>query len=109
MVENITPTLYNFENINISVPQYRDMPIQYVTETHHAISFGEIVFVAALFIFMAYWLIKVSRNKEYYEHWKNPNGREVNLYKKVRLLFWLYTAAVIILGLIQSYLSMRVG
>lgn len=104
MVENVSP--FNF---TIAPHEYRDVGIQYVTETHHAISLGEIIFVVSVFLFLAYWLIKVSRNKEYYEHWKNPNGNEVNLYKKVRLFFWLYTGAVIILGLIQSYISLTMG
>ena len=94
---------------NITIPQYRDMPIQYVTETRHGISMFEIVLVVAIFVFLAYWLVRVSKDKEQYTAWKNPNGTEINLYKKVRLFFWLYTAAVIILGLLQSYLSMRVG
>jgi len=106
MVDNTTLIGYN---LTIDIPRYRDDGIQYVTETHHAISFGEVAIVTMGFIFLAYWLIKVTRNKEYYMHWKNPNGREVNLYKVVRIMFYAYTATVIILGSAQIYLSSMVG
>lgn len=102
-MDNFTNITINLSNMN--VPYFRDPEIQYVTESHHAISFGEIFIILALFIFLAYWLIRVSRNREYYTHWKNPNGKEINLYNKVRLFFWLYTAVVIIAGLLQAYLT----
>jgi hypothetical protein len=93
----------NFSNLN--VPQYRDMPIQYTTTAVHAISPFEIILIASIFIFLSYWLVRVTRNKEYYEHWKNPNGNEINLYKKVRLLFYLYVGIVILTSCLQIYLS----
>lgn len=87
------------------VPQYRDMPIQYTTQTIHAISPLEIIIILAGFIFLAYWLVRVTRNKEYYEQWKNPNGNEINLYKKVRLFFYLYVGIVILTSCLQIYFS----
>ena len=101
MVNEITTISWD----NITIPQYRDMPVQYVTEARHGISMFEIILVGALFIFLAYWLIRVSKNKEYYSKWKNPSGTEINLYKKVRIFFWLYTGAVIILGVLQIILT----
>lgn len=86
-------------------PGYRDLPLQEVTYTHHAISPIEIILILAGFIFISYWLVKVTRNKEYYEHWKNPSGNEVNLYKKVRILFYLYVGIVILSSCVQIYLS----
>lgn len=98
--------------INFTLPQYASKAnnsIAYVTETRHAFSLGETVLVAAVFIFITYWVIRVRRNKEYYEHWKNPEGREVNLYKKINLLFYLFIGIVIIGGCLQIVLTKMYG
>lgn len=100
---NISTTSFNVSDMTI--PDDRNIPIQYVTETRHAISFGEIAIAIAGFIFLAYWLVRVSKNKEYYTVWKNPNGKIINLYKTIKLLFYGYTAIIIILGLLQIYLT----
>ena len=70
----------------------------------HAINTGEIILISAVFIFLAYWYIRVTKNKEYYEAWTNPNGTTINLYKKIRWLFWIYVGIVIILGTLQILL-----
>lgn len=89
---------------NISAPPYNARTYNI---TKHAVSGGEIFLIIAIFIFLAYWYIRVSKDKEYYTKWKNPNGREINLYKKVRLIFWLYTAIVVILSIIQIIYTNR--
>lgn len=85
--------------INESVFTNREI----VTKTH-AISGWEIILISAVFVFLAYWYIKVTKNREQYEAWTNPNGRVVNLYKSIRRIFWWYVVLVIILGITQILL-----
>ena len=97
------PTSLSF-NIT-QVQPFRDLPIQYTTTTVHAISPIEIILVAAGFIFLSYWLIKVRRNKEHYSKWMNPSGREVNLYKIINITFYAFIGVVILGGILQILLS----
>ena len=80
----------------------RNSTITYVDVPMHAISPTEIIIILSIFVFLSYWYIKVHKDKEKYSAWTNPNGRTINLYKKVKIFFWLYVAVVIILGLIQA-------
>jgi len=88
---------------NFTVP-WRDSTVQYTTETVHAISMPEVLIAAVGFIFLAYWYIKVSKDREHYEHWINPNGHEVNLYKIIRWGLFIYTGVIMVLGIIQILL-----
>jgi len=89
----------NLTNIDPSIFESREV----ITQVH-AINTGEIILISAVFIFLAYWYIRVTKNKEQYESWTNPNGTTLNLYKKVRGLFWIYVGIVIILGILQILL-----
>lgn len=95
------PTLTNF---TLPIPG-RDSTINYTTQTVHAISLPEVLIVAAGFIFLAYWYIKVSKDQEKYKHWINPNGHEVNLYKIIRWGLFIYTGVIMLLGIIQILLA----
>jgi len=99
-VNNLT-----FDITQIQAQPYRDLPIQYTTTTVHAISPIEIILVAAGFIFLSYWLIRVRKNKEQYTNWTNPNGRVVNLYKIVNITFYAFIGVVILGGILQILLS----
>ena len=73
----------------------------YYTYTKHLFELSDILFIVAIFAALAYGYIVVSKDREKYEHWMNPRGREVNLYKIVRRAFWMYTVMVIVLSIIQ--------
>ena len=102
-VENMVELLMNYSYMQNVTPENTIQ--EYVMETHHAIGLDEIVMAAAGFIFLSYWLIRVTKEKEYYSKWINPSGNEINLYKKVRVMFYIYTATIIVLGLVQIYLN----
>jgi hypothetical protein len=78
-------------------------PTEVVTQAH-AINTGEIILISAVFIFLAYWYIRVTKNRVQYESWTNPNGTTINLYKKIRWLFWMYVGVVVVLGTLQILL-----
>jgi hypothetical protein len=86
----------------MNVPGYTVREFEY---TRHLFDIWEIVFVAAIFIGLAYSYIEVTKHKDKYVKWINPKGREVNLYLIVRMGFWAYTATVMILGLIAIKLA----
>jgi len=100
-MDNLTALNITLNNMTIPLTGYRDNGIEYVTIAKHTIGLGEVILAIIGFIFLSYWLIRVSKNKELYTHWKNPNGREINLYSKVRLFFWLYTGVVILTAILQ--------
>lgn len=101
MNETITPVLMNF---NYTAPA---RATEYVTYTYHAISFTDIfVAVGGYVILCAYW-IKVNKNKEYWQKWINPSGREVNVYKTLRIMMLVYPLMVVLLGILQIYLAPR--
>jgi hypothetical protein len=78
-------------------------PTEVITQAH-AINTGEIILISAVFIFLAYWYIRVTKNRVQYESWTNPNGTTINLYKKIRWLFWMYVGVVVVLGTLQILL-----
>lgn len=90
---NETITSFNF-----TVPKQGISTVQYVTRQEHLFGFGEIFFIGAIFVLLAYWYVQVSKDKVKYEAWTNPKGRVINLYKIVRRIFWAYVVTVIILG-----------
>lgn len=73
---------------------------QIVTTQERVMTLPSIILISALFIFLAYWYIRVSKDKEHYKNWTNPNGKIVNLYKVVRIIFWGFVGVVIVFGLI---------
>lgn len=93
-------------NYTANFSQYLTPKGRTIEYTKHAISGGEIILVILCFLFLAYWYIKVTNNKAYYESWKNTNGNTVNLYKKVRQLFWWYIGIVIILGIVEILIGL---
>lgn len=95
-------TTLNITSLVFTMPA-RNSTVTYVDVPMHAISPTEIFIILSLFVLLSYWYIKVHRDKEKYSAWKNPNGRIINLYYKVKLFFWLYVAIIIILGLIQTF------
>lgn len=79
----------------------------YVEHTVHAISLGEVVAAIGGYAILVYYWILVNRDKVGYSHWKNPKGREVNLFKIIqRLMIW-YPIVIIILAALQIYLNMH--
>jgi len=88
-------------NLSLILTNSKEQSVTYVTNTVHAVSPFEIVMAAVGFIILAYWLVKVTKNKEFYEKWINPNGNQVNLYKIIRILFYAYVAVVILAGVAQ--------
>lgn len=78
--------------------------IQEVTVTTHAISPTEASLAFLVFVFLAYWYVRVTKNPGLYKEWKNPNGRVINLYQKVRMFFYIYVGLVIVLGIVQILL-----
>ena len=104
-VDNLT---FNLTTLNAPInPRFQ--AAGYTMVKHNAIALPEIVLMVGIFIFLAYWYVRVTKNREQYTSWTNPNGRIINLYKKVRLIFWVYTVGMIILSIIQIILSSRIG
>lgn len=83
------------------------MKVTYVEHTVHAISLPEIVLAIGGYIILIYFWIMVNKDKEGYSHWKNPNGREVNLYKILKRMMIWYPIVVIILATLQIYLILN--
>jgi hypothetical protein len=100
MVNNTNNLQLNFPIDNLTY----DTPRVYETTTH-LFNIPEILLIFAIFTFLAYWYIRVSKSPEEYKAWKNPNGREVNLYRLIRWIFWIYVVMVIILCGIQIVLA----
>lgn len=95
--------------MNYTTPQITEIGVSrviIVEKTVHAISLGEVVAAIGGYAILVYYWILVNRNKEYYEHWKNPNGREVNLFKIIRNMMIWYPIVIIICAALQIYLSM---
>lgn len=80
---------------------------QYVVTQQHFFSVGEIMLILGLFAILTFWYIEVSKNREKYEHWKNPRGKEKNLYLIVRILFRAYVILVILLSFIAIFILPR--
>jgi hypothetical protein len=79
----------------------------YVDQTMHAISLSDTLLAVGGYIVLSYFWIKVNQNKPYYEKWINPNGKEINLVKRIRLMMIIYPIVVVILGLLQIYLTIN--
>jgi hypothetical protein len=95
MAEDIAVPITNF-----TVPKDNSV---YVVQ--HLFSVSDIILIGGMFIALAWLYILVSKNREKYEHWINPRGKEINLYKIVRRGFWIYTIMVIILGTIEILMA----
>jgi hypothetical protein len=80
---------------------------QYIITQQHLFGATEIFFILGLFVLISYWYIRVTKNKAQFEKWVNPNGREVNLYKIIRRIFWAYVVTVIIFGALEILLAPR--
>jgi len=89
--------------INLTIPTQTRPPVEYVNVTTHAINPYEIILILGMFATLSYLYVMVRKDKEKYSAWKNPNGRTINLYKQVKIFFWLYVAIVIILGAVQAF------
>lgn len=92
------------DTFNFTIPKTSHVT-EYVTREQHLFGTTEILIIAGIFIFLSYWHVKVTQNKERYEHWINPSGREVNLYKIMRRVFWAYVTIVIIFGLLAILIA----
>lgn len=88
----------NLSNITVDPSTFGGQEI--VTTQQRVIGVGNMILVIALFIFLAYWYVVVNKNKEKYQNWTNPNGKVINLYKIVRIVFWGYVGVVIVFGLL---------
>jgi hypothetical protein len=82
---------------NLTMPR-REVYHEVTYTQQRLFNMPEIVIISGLFILLSYWYIKVTKNKELYERWVNPNGKEINLYKIVRRIFWAYVATIIVMG-----------
>ena len=92
------------ETLNFTIPQYVNNPRIY-TYTTHLFDISDIVVIIAIFVFLAYWYIIVTKDKEKFRQWTNPRGHVINLYKIIRICFWAYVGVVIIFGGIQILLT----
>jgi hypothetical protein len=78
--------------------------VQYRTYKAHAIDLVDIFIAVAGYAVLAYFWIKVNKNKEHYQKWVNPKGRVVNLYKVIKKMMIIYPVVVILMSALQIYL-----
>lgn len=94
-----------FSITNLTVPNKYDKI--YVESQQHLFGTADIILIGGMFIALAYLYVMVTKNREKYERWTNPRGKEVNLYKIVRRAFWIYVVMVIVLGTIEIIIAPR--
>lgn len=97
--------LDNIEIINNFSYKAPTRATEYVTYTYHAIGTMDIVFAVGGYVVLCYYWIKINKNKEYWQKWVNPSGREVNVFKTIRILMFVYPIMVVILGILQIMMA----
>jgi len=94
------------DTFNFTIPQPTRVT-EYVVQEQHVFSMSEIVIVISLFIALSYFYVIITKDKDKYEKWINPNGHEINLYTIVRRVFWAYVAMVVVFGVYAILMAPR--
>jgi len=95
-------SLYNFTIRDVNTSMFEK---EVIITQERLINIPSMILIIGLFIFLAYWYVKVNKNKEHYKNWTNPNGNKVNLFKLIRIIFWSYVGIIIVLGTISILLT----